>query len=89
VARPGALCQDCSGAWLAWLDWTLPPPPIRLITVGDTVREVGWRQEARYREWRDTVRFHLDLVERQCAEAGHCAVAAPRIETVALAGSLL
>jgi hypothetical protein len=25
-----ALCEDCSAAWTKWLDYTLPPAPIRL-----------------------------------------------------------
>jgi hypothetical protein len=79
---------------MAWLDWTLPPPPIRLITVGDTVREVGWRQEARYRQWRDTVLFQQGLIEEQCARAGHCAESATAaagrpVERVLAAGGVL
>jgi hypothetical protein len=84
------MCPPCSAAWMAWLDWTPPPAPIRLISIGNRVREALDRREARSRQWRETVRFHQDLIERQCAEAGHCAEPPPRaVERVAVAGGLL
>jgi hypothetical protein len=90
VAMRSSLCPPCSREWHAWLDWTLPPPPVRLISIGNDRREIAWRQEARYREWRDTVLFQQGLIERQCA--GHCAeagVPSRAVERVELTGALL
>ena len=65
------MCGPCSAEWMAWLDYSPPPPPIRLDGTGiRTVRDVQAAQERRYQDWRDTVRFQQDLIRRQCA-AGH------------------
>ena len=65
------MCPPCAAFWLRWLDYRLPPPPIRLCTPGASVREVKSMQEARYREWRETVRFEQDLTVRLCREGKH------------------
>jgi len=65
------LCGPCSSLWLRWLDYTLPPPPIVLCSPGRTVGEIQASQERRYQEWRDTVRFHQDLITRQCGQGHH------------------
>ena len=56
---------------MRWLDYRLAPPPIQLITIGGRLRDVQDAQESRFRQWRDTVRFQQDLIDRLCAEAGH------------------
>lgn len=61
------LCAACSPAWLAWLDYRLPPPPIQLMVIGDRLQDVKDRQEARYRQWRDTIRSQQALIEQACA----------------------
>lgn len=60
---------------MRWLDYRLPP---RLsIAYGSGAAydssPAGIRdaRRARLAEWRDTVRFHRDLIDRSCTEAGH------------------
>lgn len=85
------LCPPCAAERLRWLDYTLPHPPIRLITIGNSVREMKDAQEARYRDWRDTVNFHMDLIARQCEQARHATARSviPRVATVKVRGDLL
>jgi hypothetical protein len=66
-----ALCGPCSALWMRWLDYELPPPPIVLCSPNRTAREIQASQERRSKEWRDTVRFHQDLIARQCREGNH------------------
>lgn len=71
---PSAMCQACSDAYMAWLDYTLPPPPIRLDgTSIRTARDIRDYQERRYREWRDTVRFQQELIRSLYPGPGHTA----------------
>lgn len=64
-------CPPCAEAWARWLDYRLPPPPIQLITIGGRLKDVQDAQEARFREWRDTIRFQQGLIDRLCAEGKH------------------
>lgn len=89
------MCPSCSRAWLAWLDYRLPPAPVRIDGTGiRRVMDIRYYHERRYREWRDTVRCQQDLVRRLCLEGGHAEEAAspevpPPIESVTLTGSWL
>ena len=86
------LCPPCSREWMAWLDYRLPPPPVGLVSIGgrNKVREVADRREARYRTWRETVRFQQGLIEGSCPGAGHYGEAGPPlVELVKVAGGLL
>lgn len=65
------MCGPCSRAWLAWLDYQLPPAPIRLWSGINSVRDIREAQERRYREWRETVRFEQGLIRRLCGEGRH------------------
>lgn len=66
------MCEACSGAWMRWLDYTLPPEPIRIdASYVRTVRDIEQHQERRYHEWRDTVRFEQDLIRKNCREGRH------------------
>ena len=57
---------------MRWLDYTLPPEPIRIdASYVRTVRDIKEHQERRYREWRDTVRFEQDLIKKNCREGRH------------------
>jgi hypothetical protein len=67
----GPLCEPCQGLHTRWLDYTLPPPPIQLITIGNTAREMAAHQERRFTEWRDTIRFEQGLTVKHCAEGRH------------------
>jgi hypothetical protein len=69
-AGSSPMCPPCSRAWLAWLDWRLPPAPVQLISIGNRVREASDRREGRYRQWRDTVRFQQGLIRSRCT--GNC-----------------
>lgn len=73
--RP-AMCPACSKAYLAWLDYRLPPPPIRLMSIegGNPVREIQYRQQRRFEEWRDTIRFQQDLIRSGCPGPDHANV---------------
>lgn len=73
------MCQECSREYMAWLDYRLPPPPIRLMSIegGNPAREIQWRQQRRFEEWRDTIRFQQDLIRRLCLEAGHASAGHP------------
>lgn len=63
-----ALCDECRPKWLAWLDYRLPPAPIQLITIGgNSPREMQARQEARARQWRDTIRSQQQIIADNCA----------------------
>ena len=64
-------CAPCARAWARWLDYRLAPPPIQLITIGGRLRDVQDGQESRFRQWRDTIRFQQDLIDRLCAEGHH------------------
>lgn len=73
------LCPPCGAARLAWLDYRLPRTfgfaygsgaPYDVSAAG--VRD---RRRLRFEEWRSTVRFHTDLIARQCRAAGHVAEA--------------
>lgn len=56
---------------MAWLDYRITPL-ITLVQIGKpTVRRIQEAQEARFREWRDTIRFQQDLIERICARENH------------------
>ncbi|WP_394622416.1 hypothetical protein JNUCC0626_49660 (plasmid) [Lentzea sp. JNUCC 0626] len=62
------LCPDCGKQWMAWLDYRITPP-ITFVQIGKpTARRIQEAQEARFREWRDTIRFQQDLIERICRE---------------------
>lgn len=63
-----SLCAACSLAWNKWLDYRLPPPPIQLLVIGNRPQDIAERTEARYRQWRDTVRFQQDLIVQICTE---------------------
>ena len=66
------ICEACGAAWTAWLDYTLPPGPIRIdASYVRTARDIKEHQEARFREWRDTIRFEQDLIEKLCREGKH------------------
>jgi len=67
-------CEPCSAAWLAWLDYRLPPAPIVLCSPNRSAREIAASQQRRYQEWRDTIRFEQDLITRLCAAGRHVAV---------------
>jgi hypothetical protein len=61
-------CPPCSAAWLAWLDWTMPPPPIRLDGTGiRTARDVREAQQRRADDYYATIRYQQDLITRICA----------------------
>lgn len=73
------LCPPCRAARSAWLDYRLPPAlgiahgsgaPYDVSAAG--LRD---RQRSRFAEWRTTVRFHMDLIARECRTAGHVAEA--------------
>lgn len=91
-----SMCPPCSRAWMAWLDYRLPPPPIRIDGTGiRRVTDIRYYHERRYREWRDTVRYQQDLIGRLCSEGRHAAPdgespeASPLIESATLTGSWL
>lgn len=89
---PGApMCPSCSRAWMAWLDYRLPPPPIRIDGTGiRRVMDIRYYHERRYREWRDTVLWQQALIRRLCLEGGHALPEAPRlVELVTVAGGWL
>jgi hypothetical protein len=71
------LCPPCSAARTAWLDYRLPP--VLGIAHGSgapydvSVAGIRDRRRARFEEWRSTIRFHMDLIARQCRTAGHVA----------------
>jgi hypothetical protein len=70
VPQPG--CQPCWGLWHRWLDYRLPPPPIRLDgTSIRTVRDVAAAQQRRYQEWRDTIRSQQALIAAACRDGNH------------------
>lgn len=50
-----SLCAACSLAWNKWLDYRLQ-------------QDIAERTGARYRQWRDTVRFQQDLIVKICTE---------------------
>ncbi len=81
----------CSREWLAWLDYRLPPPPIRIDGTGiRRVTDIRDYHERRYREWRDTVLSQQALIRRLCLEGGHSLPEAPRaVERVTVAGEWL
>lgn len=86
------MCPPCSRAWMAWLDYRLPPAPIRIDGTGiRRVTDIRYYHERRYREWRDTVLWQQGLIRRLCLEGGHSGTPeAPRaVERVAVAGDLL
>lgn len=62
------LCRPCSEWYQAWYDYRLPAT-ITLVAIGrQDARDIRERQEARFREWRDTVRWQQAHIERLCAE---------------------
>ena len=67
IAKDMQHCPPCSASWQAWLEWRLLPAPIVLCSPNRTVREIAASQEARYQEWRSTVRTQQDLIHRICA----------------------
>ena len=86
-----SLCPPCSREWQAWLDYRLPPPPIRIDGTGiRRVMDIRYYHERRHREWRDTVLFEQGLIEKGCAGHRAEAEAPPRaVERVELTGALL
>lgn len=65
------LCPSCSKEWTAWLGHKIIPP-INLVQIGKpTVARIRKAQEARFREWRDTIAFQQGLIERICADQQH------------------
>jgi hypothetical protein len=71
IAEKNPLCPECGKLWMAWLDYRITPP-ITLVQIGKpTARRIREAQEARFREWRDTIRFQQDLIERICARENH------------------
>lgn len=86
------MCPPCSAAWMAWLDYRLPPAPIRIDGTGiRRVMDIRYYHERRYREWRDTVLYQQGLIRRLCLEGGHVPAAAESraVERVTVAGGLL
>jgi len=70
VPQPG--CEPCWGLWHRWLDYTPPPPPIRLDGTGiRTARDVAAAQQRRYEDWRDTVRWQQDHIAACCWAGNH------------------
>jgi hypothetical protein len=70
VPQPG--CEPCWGLWHRWLDYTMPPAPIRLDGTGiRSARDVGAAQERRYQDWRDTIRAQQALIAEGCWAGNH------------------
>jgi hypothetical protein len=69
------LCGACRPAWLAWLDYRLPP--VLSISYGSgaaydaTPQGIRDRQASRFREWRDTIRWQQAHIEALCAAGNH------------------
>jgi hypothetical protein len=69
------LCDTHRAKHQAWLDYRLPPGPIRLISIS-TDREKATRdgRELRYQDWRDTITRQQALVveccRRECRTGG-------------------
>jgi hypothetical protein len=69
------LCIPCAHAWGRWLDYRLPP--VLSITYGSgaaydaTPRGIRDREKARFREWRDTIRWHQDHIRELCEQGKH------------------
>lgn len=67
-----ALCVPCRNAWMAWLDYRLPP--VLSITYGSgaardsTAAGIRDREKSRFREWRDTIRWQQAHIEQLCRD---------------------
>lgn len=66
------MCPPCSALWMRWLDYRLPPAPIRLDGTGiRTVSDIREYHERRYKQWRDEIRWQQAHIERLCREGNH------------------
>lgn len=69
----GSMCPSHKKSWDEWMDYRLPPPPITLLQVGrPSARGIQEQQEARYREWKDTMNFQLGLIAGWCRDGVNC-----------------
>lgn len=61
------LCPDCRAAADAWRDARMPPPPIRLISIGDSnVRNVADRRRARADDHYALIRRQRAMIAERC-----------------------
>jgi len=69
------LCIPCAHSWSRWLDYRLPP--VLSITYGSgaardaTPAGIRDREESRFREWRDTIRWQQDHIRELCEQGKH------------------
>lgn len=70
-----SLCPPCSAASQRWLDYRLPP--VLSITYGSgaardaTPAGIREREESRFRQWRDTIRWQQQHIADLCAAGKH------------------
>lgn len=70
---PRGLCPAHGAEWVAWSGYTLSPTSPQIVQVGTpTVARINAHRKFRFEEWRDTIRFHQDLIDRSCGGPTAC-----------------
>lgn len=74
MATAADLCPQCRRAWLAWLDYRLPPAPIPLTAAAAydlTAAGHADRIRARTAQWRSTILAGHAGVVAECVAGRH------------------
>lgn len=69
------MCGKHSAEWTAWLSYRTKPSP-QIVQIGNSsVARMREAAEARFRQWRDTIRSQQGLIKQCCAAGDHCGTA--------------
>jgi hypothetical protein len=60
------MCPECSGKWMAWLNYKIVPP-INFVQIGNPAHSAAFNRKRRADEWRDTIAFSQRLIRKICA----------------------
>lgn len=64
------LCPEHRAEWDRWLDYRLPPAPVRLIVIGNRAWNADEARRARFAAWRATIASQHALILDACARHG-------------------
>lgn len=69
------MCGKHGAESTAWLSYRTKPGP-QIVQIGTpSVARMREAAEARFRQWRDTIRSQQELIEKCCAAGEHCGTA--------------
>ncbi len=69
------LCAEHRAEWDRWLDYRLPPAPVRLIVIGARMFDAQEARRLRFADWRATIAAQHGLILAACQ--AHTGVAQP------------